>query len=130
MKKRVSLLWSICILVALVVACSSPAAPTPTPTPEAMSTPNCDQGFSRLSIGATVTVVEVGHNNRVRSTPLVANDNVIGELAHGQLATIVDGPVCKSGLVFWKLKSASIPGGTGWSAEGDGTTHWLEQSQP
>jgi hypothetical protein len=130
MKERVSLFWSIGILVALIVSCSGPAAPMAAPTPASMATPNCDNGFSRLSIGATITVVQVGHPNRVRSTPQVANDNVIGEISNGQLATIVDGPVCKSGLVFWKLKSNSIPGGIGWSAEGDGTTHWLAPYKP
>jgi len=128
MKKVSSLLWSIGILVALVVACSGTPAPAPTLTMEA--TPGCDKGFSKLSIGQTITVIEVGHPNRVRSTPHVANDNIIGEISNGQNAKIVDGPVCLDGLIFWKIQGSSVPTGIGWSAEGDGTTHWLEQSQP
>jgi hypothetical protein len=126
MKKGLSLVWSIGILVALVVACSGQA----TPTPESMATPNCDQGFSHLSIGDTITVVQVGHPNRVRSTPHVTNDNVIGTISSGQYGRIVDGPVCADRLIFWKIESKSIPSGSGWSAEGDGATHWLAPYQP
>jgi hypothetical protein len=128
MKKRFSLLWSICILVALVVSCSS--QPKSTPTPVSMATPNCDKGFSRLSIGETITVIEVGHPNRVRATPHVSNDNIIGQISSGMTGKIVDGPVCQDGLVFWKIESQSVPGGSGWTAEGDGTNRWLEQYQP
>jgi hypothetical protein len=128
MKKWSALVWSICIVVALVVACSGAPAVAPTPTLEA--TPGCDKGFSQLALGQTITVIEVGHPNRVRSTPHVANDNIIGEISNGQTAKIVDGPVCLDGLIFWKIQGASVPTGLGWSAEGDGTTHWLEQAQP
>jgi len=128
MNKGSSLLCSICLLVALVVSCSGPAGPSPAPTSEA--TPNCDKGFSHLSIGQSITVVEVGHPNRVRATPHVANDNIIGQISHGMYAKIVDGPVCLDGLVFWKIEGSSVPTGIGWSAEGDGTTHWLAPYQP
>ena len=128
MKKGFPLLWSICILVVLAVACSSQAMSTP--TRQAVATPNCDQGFSHLSIGETITVVQAGHPNRVRATPHVANDNVIGQISSGMTGKIVDGPVCADGLVFWKIESKSVPGGIGWTAEGDGTNHWLEQYQP
>jgi hypothetical protein len=128
MNKGSSLLWSIVLLVVLAVSCGSPAKTTP--TPESMATPNCDQGFSQLSIGQTITVVQVGHPNRVRSTPHVANDNVIGTISSGMSAKIVDGPVCLDGLVFWKIEGSSVPTGSGWSAEGDGKTHWLAPYLP
>ena len=128
MKKGFFIVWSIGILVALAVSCSSQTMPTPTRV--SVATPNCDRGFSHLSIGETITVVEVGHPNRVRSTPHVANDNVIGQISAGMTGKIVDGPVCADGLVFWQIESKVVPGGTGWTAEGDGTTHWLEQYQP
>ena len=128
MKKRFSLLWSICILVALVVSCSS--QPKSTPTPASMATPNCDKGFSRLAIGETITVIEADHPNRVRATPHILNDNVIGQISAGMTGKIVDGPVCLDGIVFWKIESQSVPGGTGWTGEGNGTARWLEQYQP
>jgi len=128
MKKGSSLLWSICILVVLVVSCSSPA--NPTPVHALVATPNCDKGFSHLSIGETISVVDVSVPNRVRSTPHVDPGNIIGFISHGMHAKIVDGPVCADGLVFWKLEGTSVPTGTGWSAEGNGTIHWLVQYQP
>jgi hypothetical protein len=138
MKKRPLLSWSICILVTLVASCSSQpnsslpnnSQPKPTPTTASMATPNCDKGFSRLAIGETITVIEVGHPNRVRAMPHVSNDNIIGQISSGMTGKIVDGPVCLDGLVFWKIESQSVPGGSGWTAEGDGTNHWLEQYQP
>ena len=126
MHKRSSLIWSICLLVALIVSCSGQVKSTPT----SMATPNCDKGFSHLSIGQTVTVVEVGHPNRVRAKPHVTNDNVIGTISNGMYVKIVDGPVCMDGLVFWKIEGSSVPTGSGWSAEGDGTNHWLAPYQP
>lgn len=133
MKKKASLLWSICILVALVASCTSQATgnhANPTPTPASMATPGCDKGFSRLAIGETITVVEVGHPNRIRATPHVANDNIIGQISSGMTGKIVDGPVCLDGLVFWKIATTAVSIGSGWTAEGDGTNHWLDQYQP
>lgn len=135
MKNRFSLLWSICILVALVASCSSQAnpissQPIPTSTPALMATPGCDKGFSHLAIGETITVIEVGHPNRVRATPLISNDNIIGQISAGMTGKIVNGPVCMDGIVFWKIESQSVPGGSGWSGEGNGTNRWLEQYQP
>ena len=124
MKKGTSLFWSICFLVLLAVSCS------PLPLTAVVATPGCDKGFSRLSLGQTITVVEANHPNRVRSVPHVSNGNVTGQISSGMTATVVDGPVCADGLVFWKIKSKKIPGGIGWTAEGDGKTHWLEQIHP
>jgi hypothetical protein len=143
MKKRSLHLWSICILVALAASCGSQptssqpttsqansSQPKPTPTLASMATPDCDKGFSRLAIGETITVIEAGHPNRVRATPHILNDNVIGQISAGMTGKIVDGPVCLDGIVFWKIESQSVPGGTGWTGEGNGTARWLEQYQP
>ena len=128
MKKGASLLWSICILVALAVSCTSLGKPTLLHA--LVATPNCDKGFSHLSIGEIISVVDVTIPNRVRSTPHVANGNIIGLISSGMHAKIVDGPVCADGLVFWKIEGTSVPTGTGWTAEGNGTIHWLVQYQP
>ncbi len=40
------------------------------------------------------------------------------------------GPVCADGLVFWKVENPDIPGGVGWTAEGDGVEYYLEPHQP
>jgi hypothetical protein len=43
-------------------------------------------------IGQTITMIEVGHPNRARSTPHVGNDNIIAEISNAQITKIVDGP--------------------------------------
>ncbi|HVM71531.1 MAG TPA: hypothetical protein VMT91_07205 [Anaerolineales bacterium] len=127
MKKGALIFLSICWLAAMLVSCGGQGAGA-VQLPEA--TPGCDKGFSHLSTGETITVIEVGHPNRVRATPHVTNDNVIGQISAGMSAKIVDGPVCADGMVFWKVVSQSIPSGTGWTAEGNGAQRWLEQYQP
>jgi hypothetical protein len=65
----------------------------------------------------------------VRSAPQ-KGDNIIGSLAPGSVVKVLEGPVCADGLVFWKVESEAIPGGAGWTAEGDGSAHWLEPFMP
>jgi hypothetical protein len=65
----------------------------------------------------------------VRSEPKVA-DNLIALLYPGAVVQVIGGPVCADGLVFWKVMNDSIPGGAGWTAEGDGTNYWLEPYNP
>ena len=43
-------------------------------------------------VGQTITMIEVGHPNRARSTPHVGNDNIIAEISNAQITKIVDGP--------------------------------------
>lgn len=67
--------------------------------------------------------------NRVRSVPQ-KGDNLIGKLNPGDVVKVLEGPVCADGLVFWRVESDSIPGGSGWTAEGDGQEYWLEPANP
>ena len=85
---------------------------------------NCARSFTHLQPGIQA-VVAPGSANRVRSEP-VQGGNVIHMLAAGSQMKIVEGPVCADGLVFWKIENSAIPGGSGWTAEGDFSEHWLE----
>ena len=148
MKKRYPILLMVWLLAAFLVSCSGQADPsltqaaistsaeitpvqavktfqTATPTRMPIATPGCDQGFSNLAVGQYAVVAQGGHPNRVRSTPHVLPNNVIGSIDSGAFGKIVDGPVCTDGLVFWRLESDYIPSGSGWTAEGDLKTHWL-----
>jgi hypothetical protein len=58
--------------------------------------------------------------NRVRSWPDTKPDNIISTLYTGAIVRILEGPWCVGGLVFWKVENETIPGGAGWTAEGDG----------
>ena len=67
--------------------------------------------------------------NRVRSGPSLS-ETVLQQIYPETIVKIEEGPVCADGLVFWKVVNAMIPGGSGWTAEGDGTEHWLEPVKP
>lgn len=88
--------------------------------------PNCNILWSRLQIGDIAYLTYGDRPNRVRSEPAKAPGNVIAQIYSGMLVTVVDGPVCADDLVFWKIEHDSIPGGSGWTAEGNGAQkHWL-----
>ena len=48
----------------------------------------------------------------------------------GSVVKLIEGPVCADGVVFWKVKNQLIPGGVGWTAEGDEVDYFLEPSEP
>ena len=100
---------------------SAVAVPTPTPDPLCTVWPQLQvDGYARM-----VDTVP----NRVRSAPQ-KGDNLIGKLNLGDVVKVLEGPVCADGLVFWRVESDSIPGGSGWTAEGDGQEYWLEPIIP
>ncbi|MCJ7694523.1 MAG: hypothetical protein MUO40_03770, partial [Anaerolineaceae bacterium] len=96
---------------------------TPSPTPD----PRCTT-WSRLKAGTSAKVIDTTPN-RVRSAPQ-KGDNLIGSLAHQTVVKVIEGPICADGLVFWKVESDSIPGGWGWTAEGDGVDYWMAPYVP
>lgn len=100
---------------------TAPPPPPFAPTPTAA---RCDGGWSRLQVGVEAVVLP-GAPNRVRSEPKKGG-NLISKLYPGDRFTIISGPECADGLVFWLVSSPSIPGGYGWTAEGDGKEYWLE----
>ena len=90
----------------------------------------CADDFTRLEIGGQAIVGgDESSPNRVRSAP-EKGENVISYLAVGAMMRILEGPVCADGFVFWRVENDSIPGGSGWTAEGDGTGYWLVPYQP
>jgi hypothetical protein len=92
--------------------------------------PDCTAGWTQFAIGEYAAVA--GQNdtpNRVRSGPSLG-DEVITQVYPGTPLKIMEGPVCADGLIFWKVEHKSIPGGSGWTAEGDGSEYWLEPYTP
>lgn len=99
-----------------------PNSPTPLP--------DCTSGWTRLTTGSLAQVSTTSATpNRVRAGPSRGND-IIGQLPPGAVVNVLEGPVCADGLVFWKVESDLIPGGAGWTAEGDGTEYYLVPYQP
>jgi hypothetical protein len=84
----------------------------------------CARKYTRLVPGVFAQVAP-GDPNRVRSEPHKTAE-VIGQLYPGTASLVVEGPICADGLVYWKVENSTIPGGVGWTAEGDGREYWLE----
>jgi hypothetical protein len=87
----------------------------------------CAGKYTRLVPGAEAIVAGAPTDppNRVRSGP-GTSEAIIAQIYPETAVKVMEGPVCADGLVFWKVESDLIPGGSGWTAEGDGTEYWLE----
>ena len=91
--------------------------------------PDCTSGWTRLRSGSYAKVSqEQPSPNRVREVPDAAA-KIIHQIYPGGIVRVLEGPVCKNGLVFWKVENSLIPGGVGWTAEGDGKEYYLEPIQ-
>jgi hypothetical protein len=93
-------------------------------------TPACAMGWSQLFPGrfAVVTGGPDDPPNRVRSAP-DTSAGFLTQIYPGDIVVVLEGPVCAGSLVFWKVQSDLIPGGAGWTAEGDGVEYFLEPYQ-
>ena len=96
---------------------------------QALERPDCTSGWTRLQAGSYAKVSEAQPSpNRVREEP-DTSAKIIERINPGAIVRVVEGPVCEDGLVFWKVESALIAGGVGWTAEGDGKEYYLEPMQ-
>ncbi len=90
--------------------------------------PNCAAAWTKLFAGATAMVAG-GPNDLpivVRNGPSKAN-KFLTNIYPQTIVKVVEGPICADGLVYWEVENAQIPGGSGWTAEGDGSEYWLER---
>lgn len=78
----------------------------------------------RLRIGGTGMVVP-GLPNVLRDAPGLnaSGSRVIGNLQEGAIFTVLNGPVCRDGHQWWQVTAGGM---TGWTAEGENTTYWLD----
>jgi LysM repeat protein len=91
-----------------------------TDTPAA--TPACTLA-PRLTTGALARVIP-GSANALRSLPGTNSPSVvIGEIPGGNLISVLAGPTCANGYYWWQV---NYNGSVGWTAEGQGSTYWLE----
>lgn len=78
----------------------------------------------RLTVGGQGRVTP-GTPNTVRTQPGIGgNSLVVGQIPGGGEFSVLAGPVCdSSGRYYWEVQYGSL---LGWTAEGQGTTYWLE----
>jgi Tol biopolymer transport system component len=87
---------------------------------------DCSSGWTRLKVGDQAMVSQTTTTpNRVRAGP-GTTEAVVAQLHPGTVMKVIEGPVCADGLIFWRVENQAIPGGTGWTAEGDGAEYWME----
>ena len=90
--------------------------------------PDCTSGWTRLTAGVQANVIISSLPNEVRSAPGV-NEPPFALLPTGSVVQVIEGPICADGFGFWKVAGPLIPGGVGWTAEGDGNEYYLEPIQ-
>ena len=78
--------------------------------------PECPE--SRLHVGDQTQVSDSSPLcSRLRSEPNTETGKIIDCLDPGVSITLIDGPQCGEGLIWWKVKTEN--GNVGWIAEGD-----------
>ncbi len=76
---------------------------------------------TRLSVGMQARVTP-GAPNNVRSTPTTSG-YWVGTLVAGTVMTVISGPQCNGGILWWQVNANGI---VGWTGELQGATYWLE----
>jgi hypothetical protein len=101
--------------------------PDLTPAFSASLAPHCAADWSQLRPGIYAVVAGGPDDppNRVREAPDTGAKRIY-QIYPGTIVRVLEGPVCANGLVFWKVENKNIPGGVGWTAEGDEREYYLE----
>jgi serine/threonine protein kinase len=97
----------------------------PTTTATSTPLPDCnDSPPTRLQINDKVRVtVASGEPLRIRIHPGIAFQ-IIDTIPEGTTMTIIDGPECEDGYMWWKIDNSE--GLIGWAAEGDNEKYYIE----
>lgn len=94
---------------------------TRTPIPPTPSQITCPNALTpRLSIGDQARITP-GLPNRLRESPSL-NGRQIGSLEAGEIITILDGPICSDGYVWWQV---NFNGQIGWTVEATANEYWI-----
>ncbi len=105
-----------------VVPADPPAATVPAPVVDAPSTGDCmGAPPPRLTVGETGRVTP-GVPNNVRSSPSLSAPE-IGDIPGEGVFSVLEGPVCTDGYLWWKVDHNGL---VGWTASGNGAEYWVE----
>jgi serine/threonine-protein kinase len=112
---------------------------TVTPAPGVAPTPVICPGFmvSRLTPGQPARITP-GPANRLRERPGTGpTSQVLTQIPGGDTIQVLEGPVCTiesgGGVAWWRVEWRNTSDGriyTGWTAEGMGSTYWIEPLGP
>jgi serine/threonine protein kinase len=100
---------------------------TPKPASASSGSAKCPgTPSSRLKVGMKARVSYTdGTPLRLRREPFYdLKKNYIRDLSEGTRFTVIDGPVCEDGYVWWKIRTNNDH--VGWSAEGDSQDYFME----
>ena len=102
----------------------TPRAPVSAPAPPPSSGSSrmvCANTYpTRLQVGSQAWLDSSTRNN-VRSGPGTSN-HIVGQLQPGEQVSVIDGPSCIQGMVWWYVQNNRL---SGWSSEGSSSTYWL-----
>lgn len=80
---------------------------------------------TRMAIGMRGRVTYRDNSALIlRSSPEISKKTFIKNLAEGTRITVISGPVCSEGYIWWKIRTRE--GATGWSTEGTWREYYLE----
>ncbi len=119
----------------IIILCSSVSEGQPTLTPTAVDPGVVDLGIpcvapetgilyqpTRLVALMQARVVPGGAPNNLRTEPRT-DAALVGEIPPSAIFSIIAGPQCANGLVWWQV---DYDGLVGWTVEGQGDEYWLE----
>ena len=92
--------------------------------PIGVSQPQCPNFLpSRLQPGRTGAVTTIPYlPNRIRVQPNTGA-TVLGQIPAGGIFHVISGPYCNQNTAWWHVSYGNV---IGWTAEGNGSTYWLE----
>lgn len=77
---------------------------------------------TRLSHNMTARVTP-GLPNVIRSQPGRGNGVILGQIPGGGVFNVLSQSSCAGGMIWWQVNYQGV---VGWTAEGEGSTYWLE----
>ncbi len=121
------LVGSLLVLLAPIVYLSSPALSTSiahlATQGRLWSCPGAP--VSRVAVGDSACVADIGPSPlRIRATPEISPDNIVGDVYRGTRVALTDGPACADGYTWWRIQVDAGP--AGWVAEGGPGGYYLE----
>jgi hypothetical protein len=82
-----------------------------------------DAAAPRLTVGVPARVIPGTSPNNLRNVPGTDAASVTGQIPAGESFAVLAGPLCADGLLWWQVRYGDL---TGWTAEGDAASYWLE----